>query len=561
MTTRRSGGLLFCLLVGLSACSQVLRLDEFEDAEVPGAGGASSASTATSGTTSATTAGAGGGTGGDGGSGGESACRAGDTVACYEGPVGTADIGMCKSGVQTCFPDGTGFGACEGQVLPSPQPESCSSPSDQDCIANCEEYQWAYLVGGGAGAQAFANSVGVDGAGNTFGVVSMLAPVTLDGQTYTPQTPYYDRLVVKVDPKGVIVWAKVLSTSDWLAADQPSNLHVTQGGEIVLVGLVAGSLLFDGQTILTNPSGGAGFVAKIGEDGAPIWGVSLGDDNSDFPTAVTALDSGEVLVAGGFVGTFPWGASSKTSKGDVDGFLGKLDASGARVWLETFGDTGADYVTALTVDSAGNAYAGGGFTGTLDFGGFAVTSVGGQDGFVSKWTSQGALFWLDRLGGAGNYDGVSALAVTDLGEVLVAGACALPADFAGMAIVGDQATSSFLGNLAPNGIPQSQRSFSALVGMMDRAPSGELLLSGTGVSIDFGLGPVPGPSFAVQLDAQGTAQWNRSFEQTPLVVFAPGRAITLAGALDTTIDLGGPVPLENLGVQSGFLAKIGRPGL
>jgi len=59
-------------------------------------------------------------------------CTPGEQVACYTGPEGTKDVGICKSGLQTCNAMGTGFGACEGQVLPGPV-DICSNGLDDDC--------------------------------------------------------------------------------------------------------------------------------------------------------------------------------------------------------------------------------------------------------------------------------------------------------------------------------------------------------------------------------------------------------------------------------------------
>ena len=47
------------------------------------------------------------------------ACVPGTPRACYTGPTGTENVGVCRGGTQTCLPDGSGYGACEGQVLPS----------------------------------------------------------------------------------------------------------------------------------------------------------------------------------------------------------------------------------------------------------------------------------------------------------------------------------------------------------------------------------------------------------------------------------------------------------
>jgi hypothetical protein len=56
-------------------------------------------------------------------------CVEGDVRPCYTGPVGTADVGMCMGGTETCV-DGEWAGFCYGEVLPGV--ESCDS-EDEDC--------------------------------------------------------------------------------------------------------------------------------------------------------------------------------------------------------------------------------------------------------------------------------------------------------------------------------------------------------------------------------------------------------------------------------------------
>jgi Protein metal binding site. len=61
-------------------------------------------------------------------------CTPGETRPCYEGPSGTAGVGICKEGIAECVEDGTDWSECRGQVLP--QSEVCSDGIDQDCDGN-----------------------------------------------------------------------------------------------------------------------------------------------------------------------------------------------------------------------------------------------------------------------------------------------------------------------------------------------------------------------------------------------------------------------------------------
>lgn len=57
-------------------------------------------------------------------------CAVGMTQPCYTGPTGTANVGVCKMGTQSCV-DGI-WGKCVGEVLPASQ-EICFNNQDDNC--------------------------------------------------------------------------------------------------------------------------------------------------------------------------------------------------------------------------------------------------------------------------------------------------------------------------------------------------------------------------------------------------------------------------------------------
>jgi hypothetical protein len=56
-------------------------------------------------------------------------CEDNEEQECYEGPMGTQGVGVCRVGRQFCA-NGR-FGACQGQI--SPGPEQCTDGRDNDC--------------------------------------------------------------------------------------------------------------------------------------------------------------------------------------------------------------------------------------------------------------------------------------------------------------------------------------------------------------------------------------------------------------------------------------------
>lgn len=62
------------------------------------------------------------------------------TRTCYTGPVGTAGVGVCRSGTQTC--SAGSWGACTGQVLPSVEicdnlDNNCNGTIDESLTRSC----------------------------------------------------------------------------------------------------------------------------------------------------------------------------------------------------------------------------------------------------------------------------------------------------------------------------------------------------------------------------------------------------------------------------------------
>jgi len=64
-------------------------------------------------------------------------CVPGQKQPCYQGAPGTVNVGACKGGTQTCKADGSGWGACVGQVLP--KPEICGNTIDDDCNGTSDD--------------------------------------------------------------------------------------------------------------------------------------------------------------------------------------------------------------------------------------------------------------------------------------------------------------------------------------------------------------------------------------------------------------------------------------
>ena len=96
------------------------------------------------------------------------------------------------------------------------------------------------------------------------------------------------------------------------------------------------------------------------------------------------------------------------------------------------GSTGDDAGQSVATDSSGNVYVAGSFHGTVDFdpgpGVYNLTSAGGSDAFIAKYTPAGALVWARAVGGPTD-DVATSIALGPNGNVCIAGGFTGTANF------------------------------------------------------------------------------------------------------------------------------------
>jgi hypothetical protein len=223
----------------------------------------------------------------------ECQCRPGQTRPCYEGPVGSAGIGACRMGMQSCIANptfGSTWGGCEMQTLPSS--EDCSDRVDNDCNGrvDCTDARCAGALECRpcmTGGQRFTltttpadvlfvvdrsgsmNSRTPDGTTRWNALVSAVRAVlpALDTQLYMGLViyPEPDMCGVRASPHVPVVQPAASVISSFLAARAPPNTALTP----TLAALQTAELYFR-----TNPSPRRRFVV-LATDGAPNCGSTV----------------------------------------------------------------------------------------------------------------------------------------------------------------------------------------------------------------------------------------------------------------------------------------------
>ena len=161
------------------------------------------------------------------------------------------------------------------------------------------------------------------------------------------------------------------------------------------------------------------YVAKYAPDNSLVWARRMGGDTPEstngFITDVgryIALDgTGNVYVAGNFVDSGDFGATTLTSAGDSDVFVTKLDATGTIHWAKRWGTAEKDNAQGVGVDAAGNVY---------------VLGLRTNDNYelpkhdILKFNSSGSTVWTKSIA-TGGQTVMAGFAVNSSGSVFVAG--------------------------------------------------------------------------------------------------------------------------------------------
>lgn len=298
-------------------------------------------------------------------------------------------------------------------------------------------FVWVKTFGGGGSDSGY--SVVADSTGNVYVTGNFLGTVDFDpgaGTSNLTDAGSWDAFILKLDVNGNFVWARNVGGT---STDNGYSLKISPLGYLYVVGIFQLTADFDpgaGIESLTSYGNADGYVLKLDLMGNFVWVRQFGGTGGESSQLVLSDSSDNVFVVGSFSNTADFDGSANTanltSAGGIDGFVLKLDATGAYQWAHAFGGTGNDIARSVAHDSQGSVYATGYFANTVDFdpgaGTVNLTSVAADDGFVVKLDATGGYSWVQQIGDTGSGSGYS-LAMDSSDSVFVLGHFAATADF------------------------------------------------------------------------------------------------------------------------------------
>jgi hypothetical protein len=138
-------------------------------------------------------------------------------------------------------------------------------------------------------------------------------------------------------------------------------------------------------------------------DGGPFktCAMSTGNTGGDRGNGIVVDSLGNAYVTGCFSGTVSFGATTLISKGQEDVFVAKFDPDCGVLWAVSTGGSAIDEGKDIALDSAGNVYVTGEFHGEVSFGAtlLAPQNLSSSNVFVAKLDPAGKFVW--AVGGGG----------------------------------------------------------------------------------------------------------------------------------------------------------------
>lgn len=281
-----------------------------------------------------------------------------------------------------------------------------------------QNWEWTKTAGGPSTDKV--TGVTNDHYGNVFITGNFDSTIAFDS-TRLVSAGGTDVFIAKYDPDGVLIWAKQVGGqnddySSAISTDITGNCYVTG------FFFIQGTTTTFGSTTITQAGDADMFISKFTAAGNLLWVRNGGSKGEDASFGIATDVSGNSYVTGYFSGTALFGTVKVTSMGYSDIFVAKYDAAGNLVWVRSGGGSYQDEAYAVSTDIAGNCYITGYFTGNSVFGGAQLSSAGyfDTDIIILKFNPSGLLLWAKRAGGTANDIGYG-MDISPNGQIVICG--------------------------------------------------------------------------------------------------------------------------------------------
>jgi len=223
-----------------------------------------------------------------------------------------------------------------------------------------------------------------DSLGNIILTGNNESKLNMDGFTLpAPYTKKYTNcFVTSLDSNLTAQWTKCLYSNSYASV---SGVECKADGNIFLTGNFKHAMYVDSLKYSSNGSSDF-FVAQLNLLGNVLWMNTYGAKNEERSNALKINKLGGVMVMGSFSDSLSFDSQYIISGGErKDAFVAQWDSIGVVSWAGTLKGSNNNFVNYADLDSEGNLYMTGSFSGSLKADAQQIKSNGEEDVFVAKY--------------------------------------------------------------------------------------------------------------------------------------------------------------------------------
>jgi uncharacterized protein YegL len=269
------------------------------------------------------------------------------------------------------------------------------------------EVEWSRLYGGSQYDEATSVIQTFEG-----GYIVAGRSTSNNGDVIRDEIGFDDFWILKLFETGEIDWSKTYGGSEFEIAN--SVIQTSDAGYLVIGNSKSkNGLLKD----LGNKGETDNWIIKLNSFGDIEWSKTYGGSSFDYAnSAIQTLDDGFIIV--GYSESSDGDLETAGNKKNKDYWIFKIDSKGVIDWSKTYGGSEDDAASSV-IQSLDGGYIVVGTSNSIN-GDIGNTNKGGEDYWVLKLDSEGAIEWSKTYGGSLN-DKAKSIVHTIEGGYIIAG--------------------------------------------------------------------------------------------------------------------------------------------
>jgi hypothetical protein len=277
------------------------------------------------------------------------------------------------------------------------------------------------------------NSITLDSNGNAYftgwfeGTVSF-GPLTLQGPVPSPTIGRCaDLFVGKMDSNGNGLWLSRASHAGSSSScgnyrhDSGEGITLDKNGDILVTGYMSATGVTFGNTTLAGGAYKAVIVAKLNSNGDWQWAVKVGSSggHNGYGASIVVDSKGDYYLTGTFSGTVNFGEFSISGPVGYGTFVAKLNNSGSWQWAisSTYAPNGFHSRENIVIDSNDDIYVSG-YTSETNL--FGCSNYTGSGLYVAKLNSSGSCLWVTTASASMDQE-IPGITIDSIGNIFVTG--------------------------------------------------------------------------------------------------------------------------------------------